>query len=142
VAGVGVVVVLVAILGLLLLACTRQPSVALLVEGDSLRVHLSPLDKLVCCRGDVVVPLTQVAEVVAARSVDVPRTGLRLPGTSLPGVIRAGSYGRGDERDLWDVRRGEAVLVLQLRGGAPYRRVVLGVPDPAGEARRLQPVVI
>jgi hypothetical protein len=138
---IAVVVVLALVVGLLLLASALAPRVSLLVEGDSLRVHLSTLDKLVCCRGDLVVPLAQVAAVTAARSVDVPRTGLRLPGTSLPGVIRAGSYGRGDERDLWDVRRGDAVLVLQLRGGAPYRRVVLEVPDPAAEERRLQPVV-
>jgi hypothetical protein len=126
---------------LLLVACVRGPEVALLVEDDALRFHLSSVDKVVCCRGDLVVPLSQVRSVVAARAADVPRTGLRLPGTALPGVIRAGSYGRGDERDLWDVRRGESLLVIQLSDGAPYRRVVLEVPDPAAEARRLQPVV-
>jgi hypothetical protein len=126
---------------LLLVACGRAPDVSVLVEGDSLRVHLSLLDKVVCCRGDLVVPLPQVEGIAAAPAAQVPRTGMRLPGTSLPNVIRAGSYGTGRARDLWDVRRGDAYLVVQLREGAPYRRVVLEVPDPAAEARRLEPVV-
>ena len=134
------VLVLLVVVGFLLYASTRPPRVSLLVEGDALRVHLSPLDKVVCFRGDLVVPLSQVASVRAVRSAEVPRTGFRLPGTSLPGVTRAGSYGTGDQRDLWDVRRGESLLVLELRGAA-YRRVVLEVPDPAAEARRLESVV-
>ena len=53
---------------LLVVACVRGPEVTLLVGGDALRIHLSPVDKVVCGRGDLVVPLSQVRSVVAARS--------------------------------------------------------------------------
>lgn len=66
--------------------------------------------------------------VAVAPLARVPREGLRLPGTALPGVIRAGSYGLRPERDLWDVRNPEQVLCIELARDAPYRRLILQVP--------------
>jgi hypothetical protein len=63
---------------------------------------------------------------------------MRLPGTGVPGVIRAGSYGTGERRDFWNVRRGEYCLVIQLEPGQEYRRLVLEVADPQEVAERLR----
>jgi hypothetical protein len=63
---------------------------------------------------------------------------VRLPGTEIPGFIRAGSFGRGPTREFWDVRRGESVLVIQTTAAAPYARLVLEVDDPAGKAAWLR----
>jgi hypothetical protein len=51
----------------------------------------------------------------------------------------AGSYGTGDKRDFWLVRKADELLVIELRPGAAYRRIVLEVSDPHAEALRLRP---
>ena len=138
-AWVGVVPLLVVLAALL--SVRRPPNVRLRLDADQLVVELRGWDALYCCRRRVEIPIVQSAGVgVYDRSL-VPATGLRLPGTSIPGVIRAGSYGRGDARDFWDVRKGAQVLVIQLKPGTSYRRIVLEVDDPHAELLRLRPAL-
>lgn len=85
------------------------------------------------------IPVASVAGVAVAPRRLVPQTGFRLPGTGIPGVLRAGSYGTGARRDFWLVRRADLVLVIELHPGGRYRRLVLEVPDPHAEALRLRP---
>jgi hypothetical protein len=122
---------------------TRRPaSVEIAVEGDQLVVRMRGLDVVYCCRRQLVEPLAAVAGVCVARRDSLPTGGLRLPGTAIPGVIRAGSYGTGDDRDFWDVRRSAEVLVIQMTpGAAEYRRIIVEVPDPHSEMIRLRPTL-
>jgi hypothetical protein len=135
------VTVAVIVLGLLvlLLAGMRTPSpIELAVEGSALRIRLTGKDALYALSRGLTVPLSAVRAASAVPNRDVQRTGLRLPGTNLPGVLRAGSYGTGSRRDLWLVRRAPELLVIELHPGQRYRRVVLQVPDPHAEAARLR----
>jgi hypothetical protein len=139
------VTVAVIVLGLLvlLLAGMRTSSpVELAVEASALRIRFTGKDALYALSRGIAVPLTAVRAVSAVPNRDVQRTGLRLPGTNLPGVLRAGSYGTGSRRDLWLVRRAPARLVIELQPGQRYRRVVLQVPDPQGEAARLRAAIV
>jgi hypothetical protein len=68
--------------------------------------------------------------------------GLRMPGTCLPGVIKAGSYYRQSKRktgewSFWDVGRMENALVIELRD-EKYARLVLEVKDPEATLEMLQ----
>jgi hypothetical protein len=93
-----------------------------------------------CLRRRITIPVAAVDGVCVSRRDVIPTEGLRLPGTSIPGTIRAGSFGTGDARDFWDIRRGQELLVLQLKpGAAQYRRIVLEVADPRAELARLRP---
>ena len=116
-------------------------SVALDVDGDALVVRISGADALFSLSRGRRIPLSDVEGVAVAARHLLPATGLRLPGTSWPGVIRAGSYGTGANRDFWLVRKAEQLLVIELRPGAAYRRIVLEVPDPRAEVLRLRPTV-
>ena len=133
----------IAVLVLLVVWNTRRPPVVTItVADDQLTVRMGGWDIVYCCRREVCVPLSAVEGVCVARRDAVPAQGLRLPGTGIPGVIRAGSFGSADERDFWDVRRAEQVLVIQMRPGmAEYRRIVVEVQDPHAEMLRLRPVV-
>ncbi|MCW2673470.1 MAG: hypothetical protein JWP14_2059 [Frankiales bacterium] len=124
-----------------LLPIRRSPTNRLSVENDVLRIHLGIADKLYCCRSDVVVPVTDVKGVAVSPRRLVPASGLRLPGASFPGVLRAGSYGTGSARDFWNVRRADTLLVIQMRPGAAYRRLVLEVPDPSATAHAMRPAL-
>ncbi|HSH23370.1 MAG TPA: hypothetical protein VK975_04830 [Acidimicrobiales bacterium] len=59
------------------------------------------------------------------------RPALRRPGTYLPGVITAGTYRavRGHGRQLWDVRRSDWVLVIDV-DGERYTRIVAEASGP------------
>lgn len=134
-------VLLLVLLALLLSQARRTPKVTLTVVADALQIRLGGVDALYCLKRTLVLPLASIQGVAVATKASVPRTGLRLPGTSLPGVIRAGSYGTGRSRDFWDVRRATVYFVVQLLPGGRYRRVVLELPDPQGEVARLAPVI-
>jgi len=122
-----------------ILAGTWTPSpIELTVRDGALRVRLKGKDAFYALSRGTTVPLTAVKDVSVASTHAVRRTGLRLPGTGVPGVIRAGSYGTGSRRDLWLVRRAPELLVIELQPGQRYRRVVLQVPDPQAEAARLR----
>lgn len=133
-----VVVVLVA----LLLAGARRPSaISLDVVGDNLVVRISGKDALYALSRGMDIPLTSIEGIAVAPSASIPRTGLRLPGTGIPGVLRAGSFGTGARRDFWLVRRADQLLVVVLQPGEPYRRLILEVPDPQAACLRLRPVI-
>jgi hypothetical protein len=111
------------------------------IEGDELVLRITGWDALFALSRGMRIPVMEIAGVAVFPRRLVPATGWRLPGTSLPGVIRFGSYGTGSERDFWMVRKAEQVLVIQLQPGAAYRRLVLEVADPHAEALRLRPTV-
>ena len=114
------------------------PRVELAIEDGTLIVRLGKRDATFAFRRRVAIPLAQISGVATAARTSVPRHGLRLPGTEIPGFIRAGSYGRGTKREFWDVRKGETVLVIDTAGAASYARLVLEVDDPAGTAAWLR----
>ena len=103
---------------------------------DSLEVRLEAWEKALAVR--LSGPSIPLDDIISVRTVppDFSWKDLRMPGTSLPGVIRAGSYlarRPGDARwvrEFWYWTRGKEHLVLELDGGR-YGRVVLGVEDSA-----------
>ncbi|HYF24496.1 MAG TPA: hypothetical protein VD931_02040 [Baekduia sp.] len=114
------------------------PRIALDIEDGDLVVRLGRRDAAFAFRRRIAIPLTEIAGVTTPATRTVPRRGMRLPGTEVPGFLRAGSYGRGAKREFWDVRRGATVLVIETTGAPPYARLVLEVADPAGQAARLR----
>jgi hypothetical protein len=132
------------VLGLLCLlgyAIARSTSPAVSVRDGELQIRLAWSDAFLAVCRTLRVPLSSVRAVTLAPLDTLPATGLRWPGTRLPGVIRAGSYGFGEKRDFWLVRRADTVLVIELQPGQVYRRIVLQVDDPEEVARRLAPDV-
>ena len=116
-------------------------AITLELSDDRLAVRLSGAQLVLSLCRTLSFPVSAVTGVCAAPRQQVPATGLRLPGTSIAGRLRAGSFGRGAERDFWCVALAEQVLVVQLEPGQPYRRLVLEVPDAHAEALRLRPVL-
>lgn len=118
---------------------------------DDLVVSLRGWDRFLALKQTLRLPLDAVKSVRPAPELirERPR-GLRFPGTSLPfwtGPVFAGSY-IDTNRDwtFWAVRRPSADRLLAIDmedvpGAGRYRRLVLQVADPAGDARRVQQAV-
>jgi hypothetical protein len=112
------------------------------VGERTVRVAFRGLDAFWALSRGLTIPFVRLraARVMTRRDATRDSPKLRLPGSSLPGVLRAGSYGRGTNRQLWCVHRADEVLALDLVG-TPYCRVVLEVDDPDDLARRIGAVV-
>lgn len=110
------------------------PRIDFEIEDDNVELRFGKRDATLAFKRRISIPLTDISDVTTPARKSVPRHGLRLPGTEIPGFIRAGSYGRGAKREFWDVRRGETALVIDTTSAHPYARLVLEVDDPTGKA--------
>ena len=100
------------------------------VSGGEVAVRIGGIDRLWAVSSGLRIPLGHVrrAAVIDRAEALATASHLRLPGTYFPGVIRAGTFGVGDRRELWCVRRADRVLMLELEGER-YRRVIVEIPD-------------
>jgi hypothetical protein len=133
------VLVIVAVTAPIVLVTRGTPRIDFEIEDGNLVLRLGKRDAAFAFKRRISMPLTAISDVATPARNSVPRHGLRLPGTEIPGFIRAGSYGRRAKREFWDVRKGETVLVIDTTGAAaPYARLVLEVEDPATKAAWLR----
>ena len=106
------------------------------IEGATLHVSLEGLEKVWALKRGLDIPLEHIVK-VSTREPDSMWYDLRLPGTYLPGVIRAGSYyakrGGAWTWEFWYYTRGKEFLTIDLRDER-YGRVILGVDDAVAQA--------
>ena len=96
------------------------------------------LHKLWALRSRIRVPAHEIVDVgPGAPVVRDEWPGWRLPGTSLPGIITAGSYLKRGEWSFWDVIRPARTIAVTTRNHR-YRCLIVEVADPVGEIARLQ----
>jgi hypothetical protein len=99
-----------------------------LSEG-SLTVEFTAAEKICSCKRSVVVSMDHIRAVKAG--VPEPRLlEVRVPGTFIPGVIKAGTYWTRKGKEFWFVKSGKPHYVtIELAEEAPYRRMVLGLEE-------------
>ncbi len=108
------------------------------ITQNALIVHVRGMDRLWALKSRLEIPLSHV--VGAQVDPEVAQgwhTGIRGPGTHVPGVITAGTFYQEGERVFWDVHDAERSVVIQLRDER-YARLVIEVDDPAATAAALQ----
>jgi hypothetical protein len=97
------------------------------LDQDALVVKLRPLERLAAVRwSDVRIPRQNVAG--AEASLPPPTwKQLRLPGTHLPGLVKAGTYLTHRGWEFWYLtRKGRSQPVTISLRGHRYARLVLG----------------
>lgn len=114
----------------------------LAVVGKRIEVVLSGLERLGALRGDVSVGLDEVLDVRTSDSPFGELHGLRAPGTGLPGVIALGTWRSRRGRDFVAVYRRRPAVILEIRPGGEFRRVIVAVDDAEHAAARLRTAVI
>jgi hypothetical protein len=112
--------------------------VDLSIAEGKLVLHVRGADKLWSFRGSLEIPLVHVAAVRADE--EVARGwfhGIRLPGTSVPGVITAGTFYQDGKRVFWDVHHPEKTIVVDLHDER-FNQLVIEVADPEAAVRLIQ----
>ena len=108
------------------------------IYSRTLTVHMEGADRLLALKSSVSVPLDHVAG-ADVDLADASRIyhGLRLPGTSLPGVVTAGSFLRSGEWSFWDVHDPAKAIVIRLHD-EHYAKLVVGVDDPEAAVQQIE----
>jgi hypothetical protein len=104
--------------------------VDLSISGGNLILHVHGADKLWSFKSSLEIPLAHVSQIRADPSIaHAWFHGIRMPGTSIPGVIRAGTFYEDGKRVFWDVHKAENTVVIELHDER-YNELVVEVAEP------------
>jgi hypothetical protein len=112
--------------------------VDLSIAEGKLTLHIRGADKLWAFKSNLEIPLVHVAGVRAD-----PETahgwyhGMRMPGTSVPGIITAGTFYQDGKRVFWDVHHPEKTIVIDLHDDR-HNELVVEVDDPEAAVKLIQ----
>ena len=101
----------------------------LAINDERLKIGLSLWEKIWAAQFNhrFEIPLTHI-EQVSAKAPQVNWWDVRLPGTLLPGVIKAGTYYTNQGREFWYVTSDKNFLTLELSHEF-YQKVVLTIKE-------------
>jgi hypothetical protein len=105
--------------------------VALTIEDGVATFEVEGADKLWALKSRLQIPLAHIRG--ARIDTEIAHGwwhGLRAPGTSIPGIITAGTFYQHGKRVFWDVHHPERVVVVEL-ADERYDELVIEVEDPA-----------
>jgi hypothetical protein len=112
--------------------------VDLSIADGKLTLHVRGADKLWAFKSSLEIPLVHIAAVRA--DPEAARGwyhGIRMPGTSVPGVITAGTFYQDGKRVFWDVHDPDKTIVIDLHDER-YNQLIVEVDDPEAAVRLFQ----
>jgi hypothetical protein len=105
--------------------------VKLELTPTSLHVHVQGFDKLWALKSHLEIPLAHVSGIeAAAEEASTWWHGVKAPGTSIPGVITAGTFYQQGNCVFWDVHHPDHAVAIILHD-EKYQRLVVEVEDVA-----------
>jgi hypothetical protein len=108
------------------------------VQGDRVVFDVEGLDRLWALRSRLQIPLAHVANVESdPAQVGMWWHGLRVMGTSVPGIFAAGTFYYHGEMVFWDVRHPDNTIIVSLVHER-YKKLILEVADPAATVAELR----
>ena len=109
------------------------------LKHNKLLLTVHGFDVILSFKKHLEVPLAHVksAEVgVAPAAREQLRHSLRVPGTSLPGIVTAGSYVEDGRWMFWNIHSGERAVTIWIEHER-YDAIVVDVEDPAAIVERI-----
>lgn len=104
-------------------------------------MHVGGWDRILAMKSEITIPLEHVTGVERdLAEASAIYHGIKLPGTSIPGVVVAGSYLKSGEWSFWDVHDPNQAIILRLHD-EHYRKVVVGVDDPDAAVRAVEAAI-
>ena len=115
--------------------------VEITIEGDKAVFDVEGAHKVWALRSRLEIPLAHIKE---AHADPHPAMGwfqgLRLAGTDLPNVFRAGTFRQEGDYVFWDVRHPENTIVVELQEEW-YGKLVIEVADPEASVALLKQAI-
>jgi len=106
------------------------------LSDGKLRLEIRGWDRIWALKGSLEFSLEHVAGV--RQDSNLPwGGGLRMGGTALPGVIKAGRYYRNGQWEFWVMHRRSKMIVIDLRDEF-YAALYLEMEDPAAAVQQIE----
>jgi hypothetical protein len=100
------------------------------ILGDVLVLHMEGMDKVWALKSELSIPLAHITGVrLDTEVVNKWWHGIKMPGTSIPGVITAGTFYQAGKRIFWDIHHPEQAVVISLDHES-YDELVIEVENP------------
>jgi hypothetical protein len=100
-----------------------------ILDAD-LILHVQGMDKLWAFKSQLCIPLQNITGVRLDQEVVKEWIhGIRMPGTSLPGVITAGTFYQDGKKVFWDIHHPERAVIISLAHEF-YNELVIEVEAP------------
>lgn len=99
------------------------------ISSDTLHLSVEGADKLWALKSELTIPLKHITNVrVDEEVVKAWYHGLKVPGTSIPHVITAGTFYKDGKRVFWDIHHPVKAVVITLND-EHYNELVIEVED-------------
>jgi hypothetical protein len=100
------------------------------IENNKLNLDVEGLDKLWSLKSHMEIPLNHVTGARAdTEAIREWWRGIKLPGTNVPGVIKAGTFYEKGQRIFWDIHQPDNGIVIELADDQ-YKELVIEVDNP------------
>jgi hypothetical protein len=96
-------------------------------DKSNLYIKLSTVEKILSVHGSFIIPLGEISE-THTRTPPCSLKQLRIPGTFIPGLIKAGTYFSKRGWEFWYVTRKKKFFTIELKKGF-YKRLILSVDE-------------
>lgn len=100
------------------------------IIGEILVLHVEGMDKVWALKSELSIPLQHITGVrLDEEVVKQWWHGIKMPGTSIPGVITAGTFYQEGKRVFWDIHHPARAVVISL-AHETYNELVIEVENP------------
>jgi hypothetical protein len=111
------------------------------VEGTNFVLTVHGADRLWSLRSHLTIPIAHVSDVHTDASPKMGWfSGLKIAGTDIPNVFRAGTFYQDGGWVFWDVRHPENTIVLELHDER-FQKLVVEVESPTETVRVLNQAI-
>jgi hypothetical protein len=115
--------------------------VDLSISSGNLVLHVRGADKLWAFKSSLEIPLAHISTIRADPAIAHSWWhGLRMPGTSIPGLLTAGTFYQDGKRVFWDVHNPENTVVIGLKDER-YDELIVEVTDPKAAVELIEGIL-
>lgn len=108
------------------------------VEDGIAHFRVEGWDRFWALKSELAIPLEHIRDVRADPAIARGWWhGIKAPGTSVPGVVTAGTFYQHGNRIFWDVHDPENTIVVEL-SHERYNELIVEVSDPAVAVEQLR----
>jgi hypothetical protein len=87
------------------------------------------MHKLWAFKSEIKIPFEHVLKAYKDTEIAKGKKGLRFPGTSIPGIINAGTFLHNGDTNFWDVSNPDSAIVIDLKD-EEYHQLIVEVENP------------
>jgi len=102
---------------------------------NELRINFSIAKKILSVKGSFKIPLKHIIRVTTQKPKPTWKE-IKAPGTSIPGLIKAGTFYTDNGKEFWFVTKGKGILNLELKNES-YKRIILGLDSNVKWAKKI-----